>query len=923
MQSKQRMEHGWVRQTIRRMAALWMAAVVVCTGSVLADTYTWSINTTGVAADGSGTWNTTSANWVGVGDTHTAWNNANGSTAAFGAGGSAGTVTVDPGGVTVGGLTFNSGVTGMYTLSGGSLTLTGTPAFVVNADAAISSVMDGSAGLTKSGSGKLILNAANTYTGGTTIAAGTLALTGGDNRLSTNGTITLNSGVLDLGGGTQTLSGANFAFKGGVLQNGTVNFVTTQSGQWIPPGSANMTVGTDGGFVTKGRMLLAFNASQTLTLASGAGETRFGGNESGAANFINVDTASPSAVIVNGGVLNFTDAPSGAGYLRIGANGSPTTKPTGTLTVNNGVVNIGHSMNMGAIWNNSVVAAYGIATVNLSGGTVNIGTGSDTATSGGTRGWLYLGNANTGTVSRSTVNLNGGSLSLIQLEAGAYGTNAVNFNGGTLQARANNLTFVNGTNLTCNIGTNGAVIDTAGFAVGIAANLSSNSAAGGLVKRGTGTLLLSGSNTYCGVTAVELGTLKLSSTPGFANLKLRLDASDASTLFTNSNGSGAVTASGQPVGYWVDRSGNGKPAMQTSPNRRPTYITDATGFNGLPVLQFDGVDDEITSALDINATNIPNMTVVMVYRQVAKTNEAALWGHDNGEWDRMQLLDLSVYGAPDCDGISTSNGWATVKGMNTNVVLLYTAVLKNGVANGSAVYINGMSDSTNGLPSFTSWEGAGHTSFTLANIGRERGDFNGNVQVGEVFIFDTALGDDARHTVESYLKNKWMGTSDPLDLSVVGLPANGSVSVASGAVLDLDGGSQTLASLSGGGTVVKGCLTVTDTLAPGGTNTVGLLTLPIPTVLEGATLLSDVAMDGSCDQLVGSGDLSLEGLILQVANPGLLNTQKSYTLVTCSGTLSGSFAETHLPDAWHIRYDREAGAVTIYYSPRGTLIKLR
>lgn len=197
-------------------------------------------------------------------------------------------MTVDAVGVTVGGLTFNAGVTGMYTLSGGGLTLTGTPSFVVNADAAIRSVMDGSAKLTKSGAGKLVLYAANTYTGGTTLAAGTLALAGGDNRLCTNGTITLNSGVLDLGGCMQVLSGTSFVFSGGTLQNGTVNYVTAQNGSWNPSG-ANVTMGQGGGFVTRGRLLLGYGGNQTVTLAHDAGETLFGGDASGASNFIGVD----------------------------------------------------------------------------------------------------------------------------------------------------------------------------------------------------------------------------------------------------------------------------------------------------------------------------------------------------------------------------------------------------------------------------------------------------------------------------------------------------------------------------------------------------------------------------------------------------------------------------------------------------------
>ena len=772
----------------------------------------------------------------------------------------------------------------------------------------------GTAGLIKGGSGKLVLSAANTYSGITTVNAGTLALSGGNNRLNTGGTVTLNNGgVLDLGGYSQSLSTAGFVFNGGVLQNGVVSL---SNASWSPGSYANVAIGVGGGLTDSSRLLL--NGGQTVTLSSGAGSVCFGGDTGGSANYIAVDATNTNMVFVNGGSLDLTNSTSGAGYLRIGANGSSSVKPVGFLTVNGGAVNVGHSMNMGARWDNSVADCFGVATLAITGGEVNVGTGTSAGTGGGNRGWLYLGNGSAGTVSRSTINLNGGTLSLIQLEAGAYGANAFNFNGGTLKARTNNLTFFNGANLACTVGAGNAVIDTAGFKVGIAANLLGSGLTGGLVKRGAGTLVLSGSNTYSGVTSVEQGTLTLPMLSVFAtngatqlsadtlsSLKLRLDASDASTLFTNSNGSGAVTVAGQPVGYWGDLSGNGKPATQATSAYRPTYVTNAAAFNGLPVLQFDGVDDDITSLLDINPASLTNMTLVMVYRQVAKTANGGLWGHDNGGWDRLQLLNNTVSSLPDNYAIAANGNSVLVNGMNTNAVLIYTASLKNGVASGSYVYINGQSDSTNGLPAFTSTDGGGLASFTLGNISAGNA-YHSNVQIGEVFVFNTALSDTARRNVEAYLRDKWLS-----------LP--GRVSVASGAVLDLNGATQRLASVSGSGTVSNGTLTVTDPLSPAGT---GIGTVSASNVALNGTLLVNVTADGACDQLVCSGNLTLSGIRLQIADLGLLNRQKAYTVITGAGTLTGSFASTNLPLNWHVRYDRTSGAVTFYYSPPGTMIRV-
>src|SRR5204862_531145 len=61
--------------------------------------------------------------------------------------------------------------------------------------------------LTKLGAGTLTLTGANTYTGGTTIAAGTLQIGGAADRLPTAGSVTFTGGTLDLNGFNQTVNG--------------------------------------------------------------------------------------------------------------------------------------------------------------------------------------------------------------------------------------------------------------------------------------------------------------------------------------------------------------------------------------------------------------------------------------------------------------------------------------------------------------------------------------------------------------------------------------------------------------------------------------------------------------------------------------------------------------------------------------------
>jgi hypothetical protein len=397
---------------------------------------------------------------------------------------------------------------------------------------------------------------------------------------------------------------------------------------------------------------------------------------------------------------------------------------------------------------------------------------------------------------------------------------------------------------------------------------------------------------------------------------LWLDASNISSLATNANGTGAITVSGQPVGYWRDLSGNNKSAIQTNLVNRPMYTNNVSEFNGRAVLQFDGANDDLTSLLDINATNIPNMTIMMVFRQVTYKTGGGLWGHDNGGWDRLQLLNFQSLGD---NKVATSGNAVVVKGMNTNTVMIYTAVLKNGVANSSYVYINGVSDSNNGLPAFTSQEGTGAPSLTLGKIGPGDAYYPGNIQIGEVLVYDTALSDATRVTVEAYLRSKWLGVSTPTSTPI--LPARSAVRVAAGAALDLGGIGQTIRAVSGSGSVSNGTLTVTETLAPGNTNVIGMLTLPGSPLVNGATLLVDVSPAGASDRLIVAGDLSLSDLSLQIVNPGLLSAWRRYTLLTCSGALTGELMAT-LPANWMLRYDRTARTVTLYYPNPGTLINL-
>jgi autotransporter-associated beta strand protein len=135
----------------------------------------------------------------------------------FTIGGSSGTLTL-----TSGGLTRTASSSGTQTIARPvALGANGVFDIAGSGLIEISGVISGNYSLEKRGAGTLVLTNSNTYRGGTTIADGTLQLSGGNNRLSTWGAITISGGVLDLDGYSQsTISG--LSILGGIIQNGTI-----------------------------------------------------------------------------------------------------------------------------------------------------------------------------------------------------------------------------------------------------------------------------------------------------------------------------------------------------------------------------------------------------------------------------------------------------------------------------------------------------------------------------------------------------------------------------------------------------------------------------------------------------------------------------------------------------------------------------
>jgi len=201
----------------------------------------------------------------------------------------------------------------------------------------------GSLGVVKLGTGTLVLSSANTYTGGTTISAGTLQLSGSGTLGSTSGILNVNSGAtLDLNGTNQTVglfygSGTiTSSTSGGIL---TIDNGDTGVGTYTYSGTLQDGTGSTG-LTKNGTSTEILTGSNTYSLGTvvNAGtlevdNTTGSGTGSGSTNVYSggtlrgTGTAGGDVQIASGGTLSAGTA-SSIGAFAIGGNlysGSTTT----------------------------------------------------------------------------------------------------------------------------------------------------------------------------------------------------------------------------------------------------------------------------------------------------------------------------------------------------------------------------------------------------------------------------------------------------------------------------------------------------------------------------------------------------------------------------------------------------------------------
>ena len=389
-------------------------------------------------------------------------------------------------------------VGGANTLSG-AVTLTGATTVATDTGTTLNltgGITGANYGLTLNGAGTLTIGSGTTTgvvalgTGGVTInSTGTTTFAGTAANTYT-GTTTVNSGTLVLGksAGVTAVNGNLIIGDGVGAAGSTVVQVATGGGAQISANSA-VTINSDGTLNLNGQsntvaQLNATSSAAQVTL--GAGTITVGGNA-------NLNSSYAGTISGTGGLTK-----AGSGALALTNSGSSYSGPT---AINAGIINVSTG---GALGTSAVTVTSGASlqvtnlasnlanTVNLNGNGVG-GAGAVESTAG------------TNTL---TGNFTLQSNARIQADTGS----TLNLTTGTLALGANTLDVSGGGNTTIT-----RVI----------------SGTGGVTMDGTGTLALSGTNTFTGATAVNSGTLEIRNNAALGTTAGTTTVANGATLALN------------------------------------------------------------------------------------------------------------------------------------------------------------------------------------------------------------------------------------------------------------------------------------------------------------------------------------------------------------------------------------------------------
>ncbi|HHW9049120.1 TPA: autotransporter-associated beta strand repeat-containing protein [Salmonella enterica] len=454
--------------------------------------------------------------------------------------------------------------------------------------------------LIKQGAGTLILNAENTYTGGTTISGGTLVATNvealGSGDVTDDATLELNTGgtfdnaisgsgqVVKSGDKTLTLSGNNTYTGGTTISEGTLvasNVEALGTGDVTDNATLEMNTGGDFDNAISGSGQVVKSGDETLTL-SGANSYTGGTIISGGTLVAtNVDALGTGDVTDNATLeLNtggtFDNAIGGSGKVEKSGDDALTLSGrntyTGGTTINDGtlVATSVEALGTGDVTDNAVLELNtgGDFDNAISGSGQVVKSGDETLTLSGSNTYTGGTTINDGTLVATSVDALGtGDVTdnaVLELNTGGDFDNAISGSGQVVKSGDETLTLSGsntytggtlisgGTLVASNVEAlgSGDVTNDAVLELNTGGDFTNNiSGSGQVVKSGDKTLTLSGANSYTGGTTINDGTLIATSVDALGSG----DVTDNATLALNTGGTFDNTISGSGK---VEKSGD-------------------------------------------------------------------------------------------------------------------------------------------------------------------------------------------------------------------------------------------------------------------------------------------------------------------------------------------------------------------------------
>jgi fibronectin-binding autotransporter adhesin len=500
---------------------------------------------------GDGTWSATAPNWADEAGVASGPLQPQPGFAIFG--GAAGNVTVSTadGAVAASGMQFASDG---YRLAGDTLTLVadaGHPAPVevrvgdgstasASWSATIANVIAGTDGLAKTGAGTLVLGGANTYSGGTTVRAGTLQVAADNNLGAASGGLTLDGGTLHATSGFASSRAVSLGAGGGgfdvdLVQTLRLSGAVSGDGALVKSGQGTLVLGAANSYgggtaVNAGSLEAAATGALStgpVAVASGAALIFSGGADAGASSITAAERSSPT---VNAGLVQFRDKAS-AGSAHLVLNTDAVAEFNDASSAGNAVIE-----NRGGHTDIRFNATAGKATItNFTGGTINL-----------------LNDASAGQA--TFVNKSGGLIDVFD-NATADQATVVTEAGSRLRIRS--LTGA-GIGIGALSGAGDVILGAKALTTG-ALNTSTevsgviSGAGGSIVKVGIGALTLSGANTYTGGTALRQGRLNVAHNEALGTGALTMD--DDTTL--------GFAADGLTIANAIQLTGKNDPVIDT------------------------------------------------------------------------------------------------------------------------------------------------------------------------------------------------------------------------------------------------------------------------------------------------------------------------------------------------------------------------